>query len=306
MSHHQRIHYLQASDHVKLAWAETGTGPVLVKASNWLSHLEYDWESPIWNHWVRFFSDRFRFVRYDERGCGMSDWNIDDLSFDRRFADLEAVIEAAGIGEPFAMLGISQGAGICIAYAIRHPERVSRLVLYGGYVQGVVARARTQQELDEVNMIMHAIPLGWGYDNPAFRMFFAARFLPEGTAEQIRWFSDLQRITTSPQMGARLLDTAATIDVTELAPKVRAPTLVLHATGDAVTTFGQGRMLAALIPGARFVPLEGRNHVLLESEPAWTRFADEVHRFLAEDALITPAPTRGRPQSKPPTRSRSR
>jgi pimeloyl-ACP methyl ester carboxylesterase len=172
---------------------------------------------------------------------------------------------------------------------VRHPERVSRLVLYGGFVQGVVKRSRTPEQLQETTMVMRGIPLGWGHDNPAFRMFFAARFLPEGTPEQIRWFSDLQRVATTPEMGARLLDVAAMIDVSDLVSQVRVPTLVLHVTGDAVASFNQGRKLAAMIPGARFVPLEGRNHILLEHEPAWSRFTEEVRRFLAEDRMTPPA-----------------
>jgi pimeloyl-ACP methyl ester carboxylesterase len=179
---------------------------------------------------------------------------------------------------------------VAVAYAARHPDRVSRLVLYGGYVQGAVARARTPEELEEATMLMRNLPLGWGRDNPAFRLFFAAKFIPEGTAEQLRWFSDLQRITTTPEIAVRLRSTAAAIDVTMLAPQVRAPTIVLHATGDGAVPFDQGRSFAALIPGARFVPLESRNHIILPNEPAWPRFCDEVRRFLAEDATDTRPP----------------
>jgi pimeloyl-ACP methyl ester carboxylesterase len=192
-------------------------------------------------------------------------------------------------------------------------------VLYGGFAQGAITRARTPEQLEEMRMVMHALPLGWGRDNPAFRQFFAARFLPEGTAEQMRWFSELQRITTTPAVGARLLATSATIDVSALAPQVRVPTLVLHANRDGVVSFGEGRNLAALIPGARFVPLEGRNHVILESEPAWPRFLDEVRRFLGEEtelarerqpasksASFSPASPLSPPRSAPRSRSRSR
>jgi pimeloyl-ACP methyl ester carboxylesterase len=190
-------------------------------------------------------------------------------------------VDAMGL-ERFPLLGISQGCAVAVAYAVRHPERVSRLVLYGGYVQGAIARAHTPAEREEAEMVMHQLPLGLGRDNPAFRMFFAARFLPDGTTEQMRWFSELQRVSTSPEIAVRLRATAATIDVTALAPLVRAPTLVLHATREAAIPFEQGRLLAALIPGARFISLEGSNHVLLEDEPAWGRFVDEVGRFLAE------------------------
>jgi pimeloyl-ACP methyl ester carboxylesterase/DNA-binding winged helix-turn-helix (wHTH) protein len=277
----QRIQFCTAPDGVRLAYATSGSGPPLVKPANWLTHVEYDWESPVWRHWLRALSREHTLVRFDERGNGLSDREVEDVSFEAWVRDLETVVDAVGL-ERFPLLGISQGCAVAIAYAVRHPERVTKLVLYGGFAEGVITRSHTQQQLDETTMVMRGIPLGWGHDNPAFRMFFAARFLPEGTPEQMRWFSDLQRVTTSPETGARLLSTAALIDVSDLVSQVRAPTLVLHATGDAVASFSQGRKLAALIPGARFVPLESRNHILLEHEPAWTRFVDEVRRFLAD------------------------
>jgi pimeloyl-ACP methyl ester carboxylesterase/DNA-binding winged helix-turn-helix (wHTH) protein len=307
----QRIRFCTARDGVNIAYATSGVGPPLVKPANWMTHLEYDWESPVWRHWLRELSRERMLVRYDERGCGLSDHDAEDLSFEAWVRDLETVVDVMGL-ERFPLLGISQGCAVSIAYAVRHPERVTQLVLYGGFAEGVITRARTPQELEQVTMVMRGIPLGWGHDNPAFRMFFAARFLPEGTPEQMRWFSELQRVTTSPEIGSRLLSTAATIDVTELAPQVRAPTLVLHATGDAVAAFSQGRKLAALIPGARFVPLEGRNHILLESEPAWTRFVDEVRRFLrsgpdvADSEAPAPDPPLTQRSTPPPRRSAPR
>jgi pimeloyl-ACP methyl ester carboxylesterase/DNA-binding winged helix-turn-helix (wHTH) protein len=307
----QRIQFCTSPDGVNIAYATSGLGPPLVKPANWMTHLEYDWESPVWRHWLRELSRERMLVRYDERGCGLSDHDVDDLSFEAWVRDLETVVDVMGL-ERFPLLGISQGCAVSIAYAVRHPERVTQLVLYGGFAEGVITRARTPEELEQVTMIMRGIPLGWGHDNPAFRMFFAARFLPEGTPEQMRWFSELQRVTTSPEIGSRLLSTAATIDVTELAPQVRAPTLVLHATGDAVAAFSQGRKLAALIPDARFVPLEGRNHILLESEPAWTRFVDEVRRFLRSGAdtdtsqLSAPDPRLTPRSTSPPRRSAPR
>ena len=278
----QRIRFCTAADGVRIAYATSGTGPPLVKPANWMTHLEYDWESPVWRHWLRALSREHTLIRYDERGNGLSDREVEDLSFEAWVRDLESVVDALGL-ERFPLLGISQGCAVAIAYAVRHPERVTKLVLYGGYAEGVVKRSKTPVQVEETTMVMRGIPLGWGHDNPAFRLFFAARFLPDGTTEQMRWFSDLQRVTTSPETGSRLLTTASMLDVTELVPQVRAPTLVLHATGDAVASFSQGRKLAALIPGARFVPLESRNHILLEHEPAWARFVDEVHHFLAED-----------------------
>jgi pimeloyl-ACP methyl ester carboxylesterase/DNA-binding winged helix-turn-helix (wHTH) protein len=279
----QLIRFCTASDGVRIAYATSGAGPPLVKPANWMTHLEYDWESPVWRHWLRALSSDNTLVRYDERGNGLSDREVDDLSFDAWVRDLESVVDAAGL-ERFPLFGISQGCAVAVTYAVRHPERVTRLVLYGGYVQGMMPRARTQRERDEVKVVMQNIPLGWGHDNPAFRLFFAARFLPEGTPEQMRWFSELQRITTSPETGSRLLSTAATIDVTDLLPLVKVPALVLHATNDAVAPFNEGRKFAMLIPDARFVPLESKNHILLESEPAWGRFVEELRKFLAEDA----------------------
>lgn len=296
----QHIQFCTAPDGVNIAYATSGAGPPLVKPANWMTHLEYDWESPVWRHWMRELSRERTLVRYDERGCGLSDHDVDDLSFEAWVRDLESVVDAIGL-EQFPLLGLSQGCAVAITYAVRHPERVTQLVLYGGFAEGMVTRARTPRELEENTTVMRAIPLGWGHDNPAFRMFFAARFLPEGTSEQWRWFSELQRVTTSPEIGARLLSTSATIDVTKVAPQVRAPTLVLHAIGDAVAPFSQGRKLASLIPGARFVPLEGKNHILLETEPAWTRFVEEVRRFLRSDAdADSPVTQRS---SAPPRRS---
>jgi pimeloyl-ACP methyl ester carboxylesterase len=277
----QRIRFCTADDEARIAYATSGAGPPLVKPANWMTHLEFDWESPVWRHWLRELSREHTLVRYDERGSGLSDRVVDDLSFDAWVRDLETVVDAMGL-ERFPMLGISQGCAVAIAYAVRHPERVTKLVLYGGYAEGAYKRARTPEELAEADLVMRQLPLGWGRDNPAFRLFFAARFIPDGSAEQMRWFSELQRISTSPEIAARLRETAANIDVTPLAPLVRAPTLVLHADGDAAIPFDQGRLLAALVPEARFVSLESRNHILLEEESAWGRFCEETGRFLAE------------------------
>ncbi|HEX5733830.1 MAG TPA: alpha/beta fold hydrolase [Blastocatellia bacterium] len=275
----QRIRYLRTEDGVQLAWAEAGTGPVLIKAANWMTHLDYEWESPVWRHWIRFFTDHFRFVRHDERGCGMTDWNVGDLSFERWVEDLEAVVEAADPQEPFALLGISQGAATCVAYAVRHPERVSQLVLYGGYARGTFRRGDPDKER-LYRALIDMTRLGWGKDNPAFRQVFTSRFIPGGTDEQIGWFNDLCRKTTSPEIAARLLESRAAIDVMELLGQVRTPTLVLHSRDDDVIPITEGRILAAGISGAQFIELDSKNHVLLEREPAWDRFRDEVLEFM--------------------------
>jgi pimeloyl-ACP methyl ester carboxylesterase/DNA-binding CsgD family transcriptional regulator len=274
----QKIRYLRTTDGVQLAWAEAGAGPVMIKAANWLTHLDYEWESPVWRHWIRFFSDNFRYIRYDERGCGMTDRNTGDLSLERWVEDVEDIVEAASVKEPFAMLGISQGAAICVAYAVKHPERVSKLVLYGGYARGPFRRddpdrARFYQAMIDL------VRLEWGSDNPTFRQVFTSRFAPEGTDEQIGWFNDLCRKTLTPEIAAKLLESRASIYVADLLGEVRAPTLVLHARGDVVCPIAEGHILAAGIPGAQFVELDSKNHVLLEHEPAWRRFCNEVLDF---------------------------
>jgi pimeloyl-ACP methyl ester carboxylesterase/DNA-binding CsgD family transcriptional regulator len=275
----QRIRYVRTEDGVQLAWAEAGAGPVLIKAANWLTHLEYEWESPVWRHWIHFFTKHFRFLRHDERGCGMTDWNVGDLSFERWVEDLEAVVAAANPQGPFALLGISQGAATCVAYAVKHPERVSKLVLYGGYARGTFRRDDPDRECMYRAMI-DLVRLGWGKDNPAFRQVFTSRFIPGGTDEQIDWFNDLCRKTTSPENAARLLESRSTIDVMALLDKVQTPTLVLHSREDDIVPISEGHILAAGIPGAQFIELDSKNHVLLETEPAWERFCDEVLEFM--------------------------
>jgi pimeloyl-ACP methyl ester carboxylesterase/DNA-binding CsgD family transcriptional regulator len=274
----QRIRYVRTADGVQLAWAEAGTGPVLIKAANWLTHLEYDLESPVWRHWIHFFSEHFRFVRYDERGCGMTDWQVGDLSFARWVEDLEAVVATSAPPEPFTLLGISQGAAACIAYAVRHPERVARLILYGGYALGVARRGDSEKE-GVYRAVIDLARLGWGKDNPAFRQVFTSRFIPGASDEQMNWFNELCRKTTSPEVAAQLLEARAEIDVADLLAAVQVPTLVLHAREDDVTPISAGRALAAGIPGAEFVELDSKNHVLLENEPAWERFRQAVLEF---------------------------
>jgi pimeloyl-ACP methyl ester carboxylesterase/DNA-binding CsgD family transcriptional regulator len=281
--HRQRIRYLRTLDGVQLAWAEAGQGPPLVKAANWLTHLEYEWESPVWRHWIQFFSNHFRFVRYDERGCGMTDWNVGDLSFDRWVEDLDAVVGAASTSEPFTLLGISQGAATCIAYAAKHPGRIARLLLYGGYARGA-SRRDNPRETREFSAIIELVRVGFGRDNPAFRQVFTSRFVPGATEEQMDWFNELCRRTSSPEIVAQLLQMRAELNVTEMLEQVQVPTLVLHARDDGVVPITEGRLIAAGIPGARFVELDSKNHILLENEPAWGRFREVVLEFVGHDA----------------------
>lgn len=277
MKSRQRIRYLRTTDGVQLAWAEAGTGPVLLKAANWLTHLEFDWDSPAWRHWIQFFSTHFRFIRYDERGCGMTDWAIGDLSFDRWVADLEAVADTTEAPK-FTLVGISQGAATCVAYAAKHPERVSQLVLYGGYVRGAAVRG-TAREAREFAAIVELARLGWGREDPAFRDVFTSRFMPGATPEQINWFSELCRKTTSPEIAGELLERRSRIDVTPLLDQVKAPTLVLHARNDVVVPLAESRLIASRIPLAQFVELDSKNHILLEHESAWEHFCTAVREF---------------------------
>lgn len=284
----QRIRFLRTDDGMKLAWAESGAGPVLVKAANWMTHLEFEWESPVWQHWIHFFSDHFRFVRYDERGCGLTDWEVGELSIEQWTSDLAHVIDAAQPAGPVALLGISQGAGACIAYAVRHPERVSRMILYGGYARGAYYRGNPDAER-EYRLIVEAIRVGWGKENPAFRQLFTSRFIPEGTAEQLAWFNELCLRTTSADVAARLMQMRAKMNVVDLLEQVRVPTLVLHAREDNVVPLGEGRLLASGIRHAQFVELPSKNHVLLAGEPAWARFKAAVLDFCGRPAAADDA-----------------
>jgi pimeloyl-ACP methyl ester carboxylesterase/DNA-binding CsgD family transcriptional regulator len=274
----QRIKYVRASDGVQLAWADSGSGPALVKAANWMTHLEYEWESPVWRHWMQFFGRNFRYIRHDERGCGMTDRNVGDLSVESWTDDLETVIEAAKPAEPFGLLGISQGGAASIAYAIRHPEKVSRLVLYGSYARGPARRGDADGEKMYRAMI-DLVRLGWGSDNPTFRQVFTSRFVPGANEEQLNWFNDLCARTTTGEIAAELLEARAQIDIVDLLSQVKVPTLVIHSRGDNVVPISEGRLIAGGIESAEFIELDSRNHVLLEHEPAWQRFCDEVQRF---------------------------
>lgn len=275
----QHIRYVEASDGTRLAWAESGQGPVVVKAANWLTHLEYEWESPVWKHWIQFFSEHCRFVRSDERGCGMSDWHGGPLTVDHWTGDLESVIEAARPADPVTLLGISQGGAACIQYAIRHPERVARIILYGAYARGAFLR-NPPPAVKAYQAMIDLARWAWGSDNPTFRQVFTSRFIPGGSQQQVQWFNELCLKTTTGEIAATLLEARANMNVSDLLPQVRTPTLVLHAREDAVVTIAEGRLLAAGIPGAEFVELDSRNHVLLEHEPAWERFKEEVLAFL--------------------------
>ncbi len=274
----QQIHFCTAADDVRIAYAEIGEGPPLMKTGHWLTHLEYDWESPIWRPYLQRLAAGHRLIRYDKRGNGLSDWDAKHMSLDAFVSDLESVIEAAGL-DRFPLLGLSQGCAISIAYAVRHPERLTHLVLYGGFARGI-RKSGSATAIAQTDALMTLMMHGWGQENPAFRQIFTTRFVPKGTPEQFRWFNDLQRITTSPENAVRIRKAVDEFDVTDLLAQVRVPTLVLHCRDDAAVPFEQGRRMAAGIPGANFVPLEGHNHVILEGDPSWDRLFDEIRTFL--------------------------
>lgn len=285
----QHVRYVSATDGARLAWAESGAGPVLVKAANWLTHLEYEWESPVWKHWIHFFSQHARFIRYDERGCGMSEWNGGNLTLDQWTADLTSVIDAARPDGPVTLLGISQGGAACIRYAVEHPDRIARLILYGGYARGALRRD-TPERHRAYRAMTDLARSGWASDNATFRQVFTSRFIPGGTPEQVTWFNELCLKSTSGEIAAALLESRAVLDVSGWLEKVRTPTLVLHARNDEVVPIAEGRFLAAGIPDAEFVELDSRNHVLLEHEPAWARFQEAVLAFFCpEQAPADPA-----------------
>jgi pimeloyl-ACP methyl ester carboxylesterase/DNA-binding CsgD family transcriptional regulator len=281
----QQVRFCTAEDGVRLAFAVHGSGPPIVRVATWLTNLEYDWDSPVWRHWLEGLGARNTLIRYDERGCGLSDRETGELSVEAWVGDLEAVVEAAGL-ERFALLGVSQGAAIAITYAARHPENVTHLVLYGGYARG--RKMRQPDRRIEENALISAIRAGWDDPTPTFRRVFSMLFLPEGTPEQMAWYDDLLRNSTSAETAARLYDARGNIDVLESAARVQTPTIVLHANRDHVVPVEEGRMLASLIPGARLVLLDSTNHILLGDEPAWASFLGVVHSFLGAERARSP------------------
>ena len=245
-----------------------------------MTHLGYDIESPVWRHWVRDMSLRHTFIRYDERGCGLSDWDAADFTFADWVADLESVVEALGL-ERFPLLGVSQGGAVAVAYAARHPERVTRLVLSGAYARGRFVRAMNEEEKRAAALDLDLARVGWGRDDPAFRQVFAAQFLPDGTRADWAAFDQLQRRTTSPENAVRFLEEFARIDVRDQAGQVQCPTLILHSRDDHRVPMRYGEELASLIPDSRLVALSSNNHLLTATEPAWQVFCDEIEAFLA-------------------------
>ena len=276
------IRFCTTDDGVRLAYATMGSGPPLVKVANWLSHLDYERETVVWRHWLAELSARYLLLRYDQRGCGLSDWEVDDLSFGAWVNDLETVVDAAGF-DRFPLLGISQGGPVAIAYAARRPERVTRLVLLGSFAQGRRARAKTPEARALAEARIEIVRVGWGQPDPQYRQIFVSRFLPEGTQEEWREFDQLQRRSTSAENAWRFQQEFSSIDVVDLARKVTVPTLIACARREPEGVFEQSRLLASLIPDSRLVPLDSPNHLLPERDPAWPVFLAELEAFLAAD-----------------------
>jgi pimeloyl-ACP methyl ester carboxylesterase/AraC-like DNA-binding protein len=282
----QQVRYCTASDGTRLAYSVTGEGPPIVKTANWLNHIEHDWDSPLWRHWISEFTRGRSLIRYDERGNGLSDWDTPELSFEAFVDDLECVVDCLGL-EQFDLLAISQGAAVAIAYAVRHPGRVRHLIICNGYAAGWAARA-DPTELARREAMLTLTEFGWGADNPAYRQLFTNHYIPDATPKQMGWFNEMQRLSASPENALKLQRVLAAIDVHELLPKVRTPTLIFHSRNDQAVPFSQGEELAARIPGARFIPLESKDHILLESEPAWAMFSEISREFLDRSAAALP------------------
>lgn len=279
----QQIQFVTSEDGVQLAVATSGIGYPLVKAANYLTHVEYDWKSPVWRHWLTDLSEKYRLIRYDERGCGLSDWDVDEFSMEAWVRDLETIVDGLGL-ERFALLGISQGGAVAADYAARHPDRVTHLLLYGSYLQGRLIRSPTSDERREAELFIEMIRLGWGNDNPAFRAVFSSLFMPSAPSSQIEAFNELQRLTTSPENAARFERAFYEIDISAKATEVTTPTLVLHSRFDSMVPFDEGRRFAGAISGAKFVPLDSDNHIL-QDDDSWQNFLAAVTDFLPVPAV---------------------
>lgn len=278
----QEIKFSTTGDGVRIAYSSVGEGPPLVKAANWMNHLEYDWQSPVWNHLLHEFASDHQLIRYDERGTGLSDRDVEYLSLDAFVDDLSSVIDAVGV-ERFPLFGISQGGPVAVAYANRHPEKVSHLILLGSFAAGWKKAKLAPDDLKKRQAQMILIKQGWNSKNPAIRQLWTTLCIPEANPEEARSFNDLQQASVSPDNAARIFEAIGELDVNDILPKLNVATLVFHARGDALVPFEEGRRLASMIPNSRFVTLESNNHLLLQHEPAWQVFASEVRKFLGRE-----------------------
>ena len=270
----QHVRFCTSFDGTRLAFAFSGEGPPLVRAPHWFTHLEHDWTNPAMRPWVEDLSKRYRLLRFDQRGTGMSDREVREISPEAHARDLEAVVEAAGV-ERFALIGLSQGAAYAIAYTANHPERVSHLVICGGFARGWAKRGWSAERMEEMETMVKLIEFGWGSDEPSFRQVFTSQFMPDASLEVIRGFNAFMPLTASARTAARIFKTNSALDVQADARRIGCPTLVLHGSGEIRIPFEEGRLIAGLVPGARFVTLETRNHLMRQDEPAWRQTADE-------------------------------
>jgi pimeloyl-ACP methyl ester carboxylesterase len=277
----QEIRFCKAADGVRIAYSQVGSGPPLLKTANWLNHLEYDWDGPVWSELFKRMSAEHTLIRYDERGNGLSDWNAEELSLDAYVQDMEAVVGAAGL-ERFPIFAISQGGCVAIEYAARHPDRVTHLVLVNAFARGW-RHASSQAFIASVEAMKVLMGRGWDSETPAFRQLFEALLLPGANTLQSRAFDTMQRATTSPENAVRLLETFGRMDVRHRLAEIRTPTLVLHSRDDRFIPARLGQEVAAGIAGARFVGLTSNNHILLPDEPAFERLTGEMRAFLAQD-----------------------
>jgi pimeloyl-ACP methyl ester carboxylesterase/DNA-binding CsgD family transcriptional regulator len=277
----QDIRLCTTDDGMRLAYAVSGEGSPLVMSATWLTHLEHQWRSLAWRPWLDAFTREHKVLRYDSRGCGLSDRNAGDLSFETWVRDFECVIEAAAFRR-FALVATCQGGPIAIEYAARHPERVSHLVLYGTYALGRLRWTDLPNEVEKARVLLDLTQFGWGQENHAFSQVWASHFQPGGTLDHLRSWCDQQRAATSGDTAARLLRIGWNVDVRNAARKIKCPVLIVHPERDAVVPIEQGRLLASLIPDSRFVQLDSENHMPLADEPAWPRLLAEVRSFLAE------------------------
>jgi pimeloyl-ACP methyl ester carboxylesterase/DNA-binding CsgD family transcriptional regulator len=290
---HPDIRFCTAADGTKIAVGTYGGGPPVVRAGTWLTHVEYDATSPLSAHWCEELAKRHRYVAYDGRGCGLSDRQLGDLSLDVFVADLEAVVDGLGL-ERFSLLGMSMGAPVAVAYATKHPERVSRLVLQGGFYRSYLSSRNPDPRVrEEADVLLKSARLGWGTGSLALRQVFVAKFMGESTEAQRQAFDERQRVTSTAEVAEKYLRAMFALDVKDLAPRVSCPTIAFHSRGDQLIFFDQGRKLAALIPGARFVPLESKNHLPFREEPAWQTLVAALRPFLDEDAgARSPSPAK--------------
>ncbi len=277
-----RVSFTTSFDGTRIAFAIAGNGPPLVKVGNYMGHVEYDWETPVWAHWLEELTRNHTLIYYDERGSGLSDWNAEDVSFEAWVRDLEAVVEAAGLRR-FPLFAMSQAGAVAVAYAARHPDKVSRLIVHGAYARGWLKRDLTEEQIEEEKLMISLMRVGWGRDNPAFRQVFAMQLFPDAPPEQIRALEEQMRLSVSPKNAVRLESEMHRIDVRDLAQQITVPTLVSHSHGDEAVPFEEGRLLASLIPGAQFVALESKNHLLREDEAAWQKFVEAMRGFLGKD-----------------------